>query len=219
VNYKQPQRLYRHCRSLQRGCSPFTTCLRWALIDHAKEIGMRFSVFVVIAFFFIVGCAQQSTVQGTTPPQPVQCPGITSPDQQLRACVLSVGRHPDPPFNESRVEIRNMKSTVLAAKDFKSPDGEHGRNVQKMECSPNSQFFAFSTASSGGHSPWHWQTYFYDRKTRAFKEVDDFTGPIIKRNFKLTAPDWIEVQVQGTAADPSDITNGHSEKRRLSALH
>jgi hypothetical protein len=49
--------------------------------------------------------------------------------------------------------------------------------------------------------------------------VDDFTGPVIKRNFKLTAPDWIEVQVQGTASDPQDITTGHSEKRRLSALH
>ena len=52
-----------------------------------------------------------------------------------------------------------------------------------------------------------------------FKEVDNFTGPIIKRNFKLSAPDWIEVQVHGTASDPMDIANGHPEKRRLSALH
>jgi hypothetical protein len=112
-----------------------------------------------------------------------------------------------------------MTGRVLATKDFKSPDGEHGRNVQKREWSPDSQFFVFSTASSGGHSPWHWQTYFYDRKRKTFKEVDDFTGPIIKRNFKLTIPDWITVQVQGTAADPGDITKGHSEKRRLSTLH
>ncbi|PYJ23221.1 MAG: hypothetical protein DME20_00915 [Verrucomicrobia bacterium] len=112
-----------------------------------------------------------------------------------------------------------MTGTVLATKDFKSPDGEHGRNVQKAEWSPDSQFFVFSTASSGGHSPWHWQTYFYDRKQKLSKELDDFTGPIIKRNFKLSAPDWIEVRVQGTASDPSDIANGHSEKRRLSTLH
>ncbi len=112
-----------------------------------------------------------------------------------------------------------MKGAVLATKGFKSPDGEHGRNVQKTEWSPDSQFFVFSTASSGGHSPWHWQTYFYDRKRKVFKEVDDFTGPVIKRNFKLSAPDWIEAQVQGTASDPMDIANGHPEKRRLSALH
>jgi hypothetical protein len=86
-----------------------------------------------------------------------------------------------------------MQGALLATKDFKSPDGEHGRNVQKMEWSPDSQFFVFSTASSGGHSPWHWQTYFYDRKQKLFKEVDDLTGPIIKRNFKLSALDWIEV--------------------------
>src|SRR6266508_3973977 len=109
---------------------------------------MRFSICVAISFF-VVACAQQ-------PPTPC----------------------PNPPFNESRVEIRDMKGTVLATKDFKSPDGEHGRNVQKMEWSPDSQFFVFSTASSGGHSPWHWQTYFYDSKRNTFKEVDDFTGPV-----------------------------------------
>jgi hypothetical protein len=86
-----------------------------------------------------------------------------------------------------------------------------------MEWSPDSQFFIFSTASSGGHSPWHWQTYFYDRKRKTFEEVDDFTGPIIKRDFKLTAPDWIEVQ--GIPSDSADIATGHSEKRLLSALH
>ena len=175
---------------------------------------MRLPIFIAFAFF-MAACAQQPS----PPPHPVKCPGVTSPDQQLRACVLSVGRHPNPPFNESRVEIRDITGVVLANKDFKSPDGEHGRNVQKAEWSPDSQFFVFSTASSGGHSPWHWQTYFYDRKRKDFKEVDDFTGPVIKRNFRLTTPDWIEVQVQGTAADPSDIVNGHPEKRHLSALH
>lgn len=179
---------------------------------------MRCSMLIGFGFL-VLGCAQQPTTEGPTPPQPVKCPGLTSSDQQLRACVLSVGKHANPPFNESRVEIHDMKGAILATKDFKSADGEHGRNVQEMEWSPNSQFFVFSTASSGGHSPWHWQTYLYDRKGKVFKEVDDFTGPVIKRNFKLTAPDWIEVQVQGTAADPSDINIGHSEKRRLSALH
>jgi hypothetical protein len=171
---------------------------------------------ILLAFGLLVtACAQQPA----TPQQSVNCPGVTSPDQQLRACVLSVGTHPNPPFNESRVEIRSMNGPVLATKDFKSPDGEHGRNVQKMEWSPDSQFFVFSTASSGGHSPWHWQTYFYDRKRKTFKEVDDFTGPVIKRNFKLTAPDWIEVRVQGTPGDPSDINTGHSVKRRLSTMN
>jgi len=49
--------------------------------------------------------------------------------------------------------------------------------------------------------------------------MTDFTGPVVKRNFNLTAPDWIEVQVQGTTTDPSDIINGHSVKPRLSVMH
>jgi hypothetical protein len=180
---------------------------------------MKFAIFVAFGFL-IAACAQQPIVQGPATAGPsVKCPGVTSSDQKLRACVLSLGKHPNPPFNESRVEIRNMRGNILATKDLKSSDGEHGRNVQKTQSSPDSQFFVFSTASSGGHSPWHWQTYFYDRKAKAFKEVDDFTGPVIKRSFKLTAPDWIEVRVQGTTSNPSDITNGHSEKRRLSTLH
>jgi hypothetical protein len=186
---------------------------------HRATLPIMQRVMLLAFGLLATACAQQAPTPGPTPPQPVNCPGMASPDQQLRACVLSVGTHPNPPFNESRVEIRSMNGTGLATKDFKSPDGEHGRNVQKMEWSPDSQFFVFSTASSGGHSPWHWQTYFYDRKRKTFKEVDDFTGPVIKRNFKLTAPDWIEVQVQGTASDPSDINTGHSVKRRLSTMN
>jgi hypothetical protein len=132
--------------------------------------------------------------------------------------VSSVGKH-GPPFNESRIEIHDVSDHVLAFKDFRSSDGEHGRNLQKNEWTPDSQFYVFSTASSGGHSPWHWQTYFYDRRANTFKEADDFTGPIIKRDFTLSAPDWIEVTVQGTKSDPTDIVTGHKVKRQLSALH
>jgi hypothetical protein len=170
---------------------------------------MRQTVLFLLITTLLLGCAHQ--------PQ-WKCAGVTAPDQKLRACVSSVGKH-GPPFNESRIEIHDTTDHVLAFKDFRSPDGEHGRNVQKNEWTPDSQFYVFSTASSGGHSPWHWQTYFYDRRTNTFKEVDDFTGPIIKRDFVLSAPDWIEVIVQGTKSDPTDIVTGHEVKRQLSALH
>jgi hypothetical protein len=110
-------------------------------------------------------------------------------------CVLR-WKHPSPPFNESRIEIHDMNGAVLATKDFKSADGEHGRNVQKAEWSPNSQFFVFSTASSGGHSPWHWQTYFYDRKRKTapkcsnnkFSDPSDTFSPVGWGNFILKSP-------------------------------
>src|SRR5438552_18443377 len=110
---------------------------------------MRLPKLVLFAFF-IAACAQQPSM----PPHPVKCPGVTSPDQQLRACVLSVGRHPNPPLHESRVEIRDMTGVVLATRDFKSPDGERARNVQTAERTPDSHFLAFRTPSSGGPRPW-----------------------------------------------------------------
>ena len=170
---------------------------------------MRPTAPILLITTLLFGCAHQ--------PQ-WKCAGVTSPDQKLRACVSSVGKH-GPPFNESRIEIHDTTDRILAFKDFRSPDGEHGRNVQKDQWTPDSQFFVFSTASSGGHSPWHWQTYFYDRRANTFKQVDDFTGPIIKRDFVLSAPDWIEITVQGTKSDPTDIVTGHPVKRQLSALH
>jgi hypothetical protein len=169
---------------------------------------MRVHPALLIAAF-LLGCAHQPEWN---------CAGVTSPDQHLRACVSSVGKH-EAPFNESRIEIHDVNNRILAFKDFRSADGEHGRNVQKNEWAPDSQFYVFSTASSGGHSPWHWQTYFYDRRANTLREVDDFTGPIIKRDFTLSAPDWIEVTVQGTKSDSADIETGHKVRRQLSALH
>ena len=51
-----------------------------------------------------------------------------------------------------------------------------------------------------------------------FKELDDFTGPVIKRDFILTPPEKVEVTVQGTPADPTDIVTGHAVRKVLSAL-
>jgi len=177
------------------------------LLKIADLVDMHRLLPIVIA----LACA------GCAVPAAWKCPGVTAPDHKLRACLLSVGKS-GPPFNESRIEIHDTQDRLLATKDFKSSDGEHGRNVQKAEWTADSQFFVFSTASSGGHSPWHWQTYFYDRRKNVFKELDDFTGPVIKRDFILTPPDKVEVTVQGTSADPSDIVTGHTVQKTLSTL-
>src|ERR1700733_4783981 len=145
------------------------------------------------------------------------CAGVTSPDQQLMACISSFGN--PAPLNESVVEIHDVDNHVLATDNLRSATQSNGRNVQKTAWTPDSQFFVFSTASSGGHSPWNWQTYVYNRKTNQFLELDNFTGPIIKRDFAISPPDWIEVAVQGTKADPTDIVTGHKVKRQLSGLH
>jgi hypothetical protein len=145
------------------------------------------------------------------------CSGVESPDQKLMACISSFGN--PAPLNESVVEIHDLDNHILATDNFRSSTQSNGRNVQNTSWTPDAQFFVFSTASSGGHSPWNWQTYFYNRQTNKFLELDSFTGPIIKRDFTVSPPDWIVVTVQGTKADPTDIVTGHTVKRQLSALH
>lgn len=155
-----------------------------------------------------------------TAPQPApkpKCSGKQSPDLKLCAKIVSVGKH-GPTFNEDRVDIFDSNEHLLASKSFKSADGEHGRNVAKSGWTANSRFFVFSTASSGGHSPWHWQTYYYSKKTNTFKELDDTTGPIIKKDFQMKAPDEVDVHVQGAPSDPSDIITGTLKKVHLGTL-
>ena len=166
------------------------------------------------------GCATSQQHSAPSPkPEPthVQCSGKQSPNKALCAHIREVGKHA-PPLNESQVDILDAHGHVLASKSFKSADGEHGRSVAKSSWTPNSRFFVFSTASSGGHSPWHWQTYFYSAKSNSFKELDDTTGPIIKENFQITAPDVVHVRVQGTPSDPMDIETGTAKTVHLSSL-
>ena len=160
----------------------------------------------------LASCANQT-------PQPANfgCPGTDSPDHQLRACVVEVGKFPAP-LNESRVEILDTSGKLVASRNFGSPKGDQGRSVVHSAWTPDSNFFVFSTQSSGGHSPWHWNTYFYSRKKNNFAQLDDAIGPVIKPNFQLHAPDVVEATVQGTASDPSDIKTGHVVSKNLGTL-
>ena len=135
----------------------------------------------------------------------------------MRACILEVGKFP-PPLNESRVDIRDTSGKLVASRNFGSPKGDQGRSVVHSAWTPDSSFFVFSTQSSGGHSPWHWNTYFYNRKKNKFALLDDTIGAVIKPNFKVKAPDIVESTVQGTASDPSDIQIGHVVTRHLGSL-
>jgi hypothetical protein len=175
-----------------------------------------FPTAAAMLVLFFSACAAPKQPQPKPAPTH-HCAGKAPPDKQLCAHIVEVGKHPAP-LNESRVDILDANGQTLASRSFKSSDGEHGRSVARSDWTPNSRFFVFSTQSSGGHSPWHWQTYFYDRKKNTFRELDDSTGPIIKRDFQLSAPDVAHVTVQGTPSDPGDIVTGTPKQVHLGAL-
>lgn len=108
-----------------------------------------------------------------------------SPDGALHARVLAAGKL----GTESRPEIRWADGSLVCDRSWGSPDGEHGLAVVHAGWTPDSQFFVVSTTSSGGHSPWHFPTYYFRRKQANIASLDDRVGPITSAQFKLSAPD------------------------------
>lgn len=114
-----------------------------------------------------------------------------SPDGFLRAQIIPVGK-----TQESKVKIRTDDGVLLQETDYLSEDGEHGLRFVLAKWTPNSQFFIYSTESSGGHQPWFSPVYFYNRsdsKIYSFAEVSGFT--IADDEFTVTAPDIITFRV------------------------
>ena len=173
---------------------------------------MRTYAILLIDAMTLVSCANSPSR-----PSNFGCSGTDSPDHQLRACIVEVGKFP-PPLNESRVDIRERSGKVVASRNFGSPKGDQGRSVVHSAWTPDSNFSVFSTQSSGGHSPWHWNTYFYSMKNNKFALLDDTIGPVIKPNFTVKAPDIVQATVQGTASDPTDIQTGHVVTKHLGSL-
>jgi hypothetical protein len=107
-----------------------------------------------------------------------------SPDETLQAIVIPQFRNA-----EHIVEIRTKTGKLLTRENHTSGDHEHGRSVLHADWSPNSQFFAYSTASSGGHSSWHCSTFVYIRARKRMFYLDDLVGgPLVDYAFYFAPP-------------------------------
>jgi hypothetical protein len=114
-----------------------------------------------------------------------------SPDKSLRALVLPVDAdlHATPDM-ESRVVIRSADGKLLTSKDYSSPRGSNGYHVARAKWSPDSQFFVFSTASSGGHSPWSFPTWVFSREKNLIVSFNKMIGdnPTTSEEFNFSGP-------------------------------
>ena len=111
-----------------------------------------------------------------------------STDGKMIAVVVPTGCKND----ESRIQIFTKTGASVMTKDFGSKDGEHGKCFCKGAWTSDSKFFVWSMESSGGHQPWHFPTYFFDRNQKVVKSVDAKVGGVTTSDFKLKAPDIIE---------------------------
>jgi hypothetical protein len=114
-----------------------------------------------------------------------------SPDGALRALVLAVdvSLYATPDM-ESRVVIRTSKGDTVTSKDYSSPRGTNGYYVVNAKWSPDSQFFVYSMASSGGHSPWSFPMMVYSRQKKRIVEFSDMIEgkPMISAGFHFVGP-------------------------------
>jgi hypothetical protein len=126
---------------------------------------------------------------------------IDSPDGALRAEIISVNE------NESRVEIRKSNGKLLCTKDYSSRDAEHGYGVDVGQWTPDSQFFVYDTASSGGHMPYLAPTFFYSRQTNRVRDIEEFTNRAVLAGetppFKIVAPHSVVVR-----SSPDEYSRG-----------
>jgi WD40 repeat protein len=97
---------------------------------------------------------------------------------------------------------------VIVVRDHSSPDGQHGRSVLHADWTPDSQFL-FSTASSGGHSAWHFNTFVYVRRTNKIYQLDEMIGPLVDPMFDVSTPDQFHSKRLnpngGTDAEPIEV--------------
>jgi len=113
-----------------------------------------------------------------------------SPDKGLVALVVTVGKS-----SESRVEVRSETGRLLAARDYSSRDGEHGFGVVKAVWTPDSKFFVYSLANSGGHQPWHFPVEFYARVQNEILSLDDaLRDAVMSPQFSIAAPDRVTAE-------------------------
>jgi hypothetical protein len=131
-----------------------------------------------------------------------------SPDKTLRAFVFPVGLdlHASPDI-ESRIAIRGPDAKLLTSKDFSSPRGANGHYVVRAKWSPDSQFFVFSMASSGGHSPWSFPTWVFSRQKELIFSFNEMIGgnPTLSDDFNFSGPHTLTATTWGKSGSDKQV--------------
>jgi hypothetical protein len=152
------------------------------------EIRVRFSLALPILFALILLASFSAFAQ--------KAETFVSPDDSLRAEIQSVRKKPGGAA-ESKIEILSKDGKRIWIVKYTSSDGEHGFGVVKAAWTPDSQYFVYSLASSGGHEPERSPIFFYDRRVERVRSFDEEVGVVIDADFSLAPPDVVEAKVRG----------------------
>jgi hypothetical protein len=121
-----------------------------------------------------------------------------APNGSVRVSVVPAGKETGRADYESRIVFRAADNNLLCTLDFSSEDAEHGYGLVKAEWTPDSQYFVFSLASSGGHQAWHASTEFYSQRDGTVRSLDDYSkSEITKAAFQTVAPNTVKTERAG----------------------
>ncbi|MGE5894875.1 MAG: hypothetical protein ACM34I_12530 [bacterium] len=118
-----------------------------------------------------------------------------SPDKTLIA-VIEPHNKIKHKAEENVIKIVRTDGSILAQKDFRSADKEHGYIIDKIGWTNDSNFIVFSTYSSGGHQPWTSPTFFFARSDNKIRSIDDILGPVLDSDFEITSSDVLKIYVK-----------------------
>jgi hypothetical protein len=81
------------------------------------------------------------------------------------------------------------------------------RLISRIRWSPDSKFLLFTTASSGGHSPWHFKTFVFCAADKSFRNVESTAGGSVGApEFHFEQPDVAVLRLQDpTGGAPKEI--------------
>ena len=114
-----------------------------------------------------------------------------SPNNQLMARVMSHANS-----QESILDIITTENaSIISHNDYTSANGTNGGVIEQAKWTPDSQFFIFTTSSSGGHSPWQSLSYFYSVRDKKMYSFSDFFPAIASTDFTVASPDLITITI------------------------
>jgi len=139
-------------------------------------------VFCMAFALFAIGLLVSSAAETTSE----KIKEWKSPDGSSEAVTKNFRHASDADYTDwDVVTIRDAHYKFLASLSLEEGSGITRAVVTEALWSPDSRFFVFQTASSGGHSAWHVPTYVYDAKTSLIYSIDDTVGAITSDNTPL----------------------------------
>lgn len=93
-----------------------------------------------------------------------------------------------------------------------------GRLIEQAKWTPDSKYIVLTTSSSGGHSPWHDESFVFSLATKKLAYVDDAVGLVVSPDISVEAPHTATFGIGVVGKDGVDFEHPKKTAVDLSTL-